>query len=193
MASHQNQGSLIPRIQLSSSSTVDFVENRLPAYHAAFDHPHSRFDASRQRFVDDSFTLQHSDESPRPTAPQVETMAFWSDILPNAMNQLSTNAESENCKKSGHSIRSLGSWQDIAKQLELAKAEYEFCDHEAKDKPGFGRNLRKSTRKLLDGSIVPAQQVVNFVPEIEMASPITTTVKMLFAVIHPVLQTLYQY
>lgn len=111
-------------------------------------------------------------------------MAFWSDILPNAMDRLSSFAEPENCSKSGHSIRRLGSWQDIAKQLEMAKAGYEFRDHEDKDKPGFGSKFRNSTRMLLDRSIVSVQQVANFVPEIEMASPVTTTVKILLTVMH---------
>jgi hypothetical protein len=182
MASQQSQGPLVPKIQLSQSSAVDFIDTRLPAYHAAFNHPHARFDAGRQRFVDNSLTPKAPKQPARPVAPQIESMAFWSDMLPNAMIQLSTTPETDDRKQSDYSIRSLKTWEEIREKLELAKVEYGYLESGAKDKPKFGNRLKSSTRKILDGSVGPLQQAVGFVPNIELASPVTTTVKMLLDV-----------
>lgn len=115
-------------------------------------------------------------------APQIESMAFWSDLLPEAMTQLSTISEVGNRKQSGYSIRNLTTWEGIKEKLERAQVQYGCQENGGNANQKFGSRLKSSTRKLVDGSIGPLQQAVNFVPNIEMASPVTTTVKMLLSV-----------
>ncbi|KAI1806952.1 hypothetical protein F4811DRAFT_560169 [Daldinia bambusicola] len=171
--------SFVPRIQLRSP-TVDFVTNRLTEYHGAFNHPDARYDPHYNRFIN-VLAPVHLDQSPQPRAPPVEAMKFWTNILPSAMNQLSEIPEPKGRSSSTYSIRSQTDWKDIHEKLELARKCYEYENKAKGASPGFRNTIRQGARKVLDRSAGPLGQAAQFVPDIEIASPIVGAVKVLLA------------
>ncbi|KAI1483383.1 hypothetical protein F4774DRAFT_367387, partial [Daldinia eschscholtzii] len=179
MMSQPSLESIIPKIQLRSP-TVDFVEKRLPEYHEAFNHPNARYDPTYDRFID-ILAPTHMDQSPRPQAPPVEAMKFWADILPSAMSQLSEMPEPKGRSDSTYSIRDLPDWKGVNEKLKLAREYYEYENKMKATSPGFRNTIRQGARKVLDRSVTPLGQVVQFVPDIEITSPIVGAVKVLLA------------
>ncbi|KAF3054786.1 hypothetical protein GL218_07411 [Daldinia childiae] len=180
MASQQPQGAIVPKIQLHSPA-VDFIENHLAKNDEAFNYPYAKFDPKRDRFIDDTLPLTHVIQPPRPQTPQVESMRFWTDILPSAMSRLSEIPEPEGRSKSGYSIRNLLDWIHVKEKLELARECYEFESKGNDASPGIRNRARKVVRKMVDRSVVPLQQAAQFVPDVDIASPIVGAVKVLLA------------
>ncbi|OTB15343.1 hypothetical protein K445DRAFT_12109 [Daldinia sp. EC12] len=179
MISPPSQDSVTPRIQLRSP-TIDFVERRLPEYHEAFNHPNARYDTNYNRFVG-ILASTHMDQSPRPQVPPVEAMKFWTGILPSAMSQLSEIPEPKGRSDSVYSIRDLSDWKGVNEKLKLARKRYEYENKVEGASPGFRNTIRQGARKVLDRSTAPLGQAAQFVPDIDIASPIVGAVKVLLA------------
>lgn len=174
----------IPRIRLHSPA-IDFVENRLPSYHAAFNHPHANYDPALHKFVDDcppGHGMQNTgipkfDETytppPRPPPDQIPAMKFWHSILPAAMKRLKDIKEPTGRGQSGYSIREATKWEEINEKLDLARNVYEPCDK---------ARLKRMMRKMADSSVVPLQQAAKLIPNTSIASPVGAAINLLLDV-----------
>ncbi|KAF4333485.1 hypothetical protein FBEOM_12693 [Fusarium beomiforme] len=172
------------------SPAVDFAETKLSEYHEGFKYPASKFDQTLHRFVDNSSPTAVQIYGPRPLSnvvfeppprqlpPKVESMEFWGKVLPEAMRRLRECPKAHNQSQSEYGIRDLNKWSEVQKTLLFAKNSYDFRTHEGSIGQAAGK-LRRATRKVFDKSVVPLQQAVKFVPDVEIASPIVGSVKVL--------------
>ncbi|KAF6809111.1 hypothetical protein CMUS01_13744 [Colletotrichum musicola] len=177
------------------SPAVDFIENRLPQYHPAFDSRNVRFDNSQDRFVaqlttrTNILTPQSTSSAmtipvvsgipsspqrlPRPPPGVVNDMAFWDEILPLAMEALKHEPVPSGLKDAKWGIRHLSTWPDVQAKLEMAQREYDF--HHGQ--PHVGK-FRRGLRKVLDNHAVTLQQGTRLVPELDIAKPVVGAIKV---------------
>lgn len=178
---------------------IDFIENRLPSYHPAFNIGKTSFDVSQERYMalppsstemngfmhtrsflrerlapTSTFSPQHV---PRPVACDINDMAFWREILPRAMETI--QAEEIPCPitKKSWAIRHFSSWEDIQNQLELARKHYDFSD--CNKHIGWARN---KVRGVFDKHVATLQQGARLVPEIDVAKPVVGAIKLVLDV-----------
>ncbi|KAL3463505.1 hypothetical protein BJX64DRAFT_287254 [Aspergillus heterothallicus] len=123
MKTHARQSSQVP-------DSVRFIDNRLPKLHAGFMHPQINYDPSVGQYVAPSSlpTPFHTPAiPPRPHLKPAETMFFWSEIFPVAMNKLKANDQEPLDRPStGCSIRQEVDWAGVRSQLERAQGSYEL-------------------------------------------------------------------
>ncbi|PYH64406.1 uncharacterized protein BO88DRAFT_408554 [Aspergillus vadensis CBS 113365] len=110
------------------AATIDFIENRLPEVHPAFNHTHLQYDANAQRFVPTWTSSSAEEQIPsRPESAPVNAMKFWSQILPESMKGLKRQyPEPRGRTKTQYSIRDQRSWQGVCSQLEKARGQYDI-------------------------------------------------------------------
>jgi len=177
-----------------TSPAADFIQNRLSSYHTAFDTRHVRYDQMLRQFVamepplspplpplagQENLRLavpQASAPSPRPPPVTTNEMQFWSDVFPKAMSRLQLEPEPPKLAQSNWSIRSLVFWRDVQAKLDMAQRKY---DHH------FGKQVgrfRRKLRDILDKCVVPLQQGVKLVPNVDLASPVVGVVNILLDV-----------
>ncbi|KAL6918441.1 hypothetical protein FSST1_009936 [Fusarium sambucinum] len=169
------------RIELHTSE-VDFIENRLPEYHQAFDSSKVRYNESQGQFVaiiptssqslvvPSAFT--HTGARPAPTC--VADMQFWEDVFAVAMKRLN-NGSKVNCKRdSKWDIRHLCKWDEIQTRLQEAKDDYDFKN----SSKSFGK-VRRTVRKVLDSQHVIPQQIGKVVPNSDIAGPIVGVINLM--------------
>lgn len=184
----------IPRIK-NRSATIDFIENRLPGLHPAFSGAQNVFDDETDRFVplvplpsalnftmsdnqNQNLVLQTSaDQNPlgeqHHETDQAQSMKFWTEIFPEAKDQLlRTSPEPRGLSKSG-GIRDATNWDEIVNRLSSAKHAYTH----AEGKVGI---LRKGMRKAAENMAQPAAHTAKLVPDIHpWVTPVVGTVGLL--------------
>lgn len=179
---------------------VDFIENRLPSYHPAFNTGQALFDSSQGRFVALSPLLARMNGTvdlvplpsgelgqaaafsaqqhlPRPAACDVIDMPFWRDILPRAMKMIEVEEIPCPITKTCWAIRHFSTWEDIQDQLQAARRHYDFSDGDKH----FGR-ARHMMRNVLDKHVATLQQGARLVPEIDVAKPVVGAIKLVLDV-----------
>lgn len=179
---------------------VDFIENRLPSYHSAFNTGRATFDFSQGRYValpppsakmngtvdsrplseghlSPAAVLLPQQHSPRPEACDVHDMAFWREILPRAMEMIQIEEIPCPITKGSWAIRHLSTWEDIQYQLESARKHYEFSD--SNKHVGWART---KVRGVLDKHVATLQQGARLVPEIDIAKPVVGAIKLVLDV-----------
>lgn len=173
--------------------TVDFIENRLPQYHPAFDTRYVEFDASKARFVPSStITLAprgspgtlitpgvHSSpqESPRQVPGMLYDMTFWQELFPKAMDMLKADPKPKSAEDKSWGIRHLSTWADVQAKLDIALEKYDF-HHGSQHVSKF----RRWTRSGLDKYAVTLQQGAKLVPELDIAKPIIGAIRVVLDV-----------
>ncbi|KAK1993592.1 hypothetical protein LX36DRAFT_661366 [Colletotrichum falcatum] len=180
-----------PSFQLHSPA-VDFIENRLPEYHPAFDARHVRFSPSQGQFVvrrpppfelsspqsttpastagPDLLSLPR--QSPRPAPVAVNEMQFWHDIFPKAMEMLNADPSCA-IKDPAWKIRHLSTWADVQETLIRAQRQYDFHSN-----PRQVGRFRRKVRSVLDDNTAKLQQISRLVPEVDIAKPVVGAVKV---------------
>lgn len=186
------------------SPAVDFIENRLPQYHPAFDTRHVHFDPSRGQFMASALTpLQnHSmipqsmsssslvvapstqapspQQLPRPATGAINGMVFWNEMFPLVMEKLKLEPVPSSVTQSDWGIRHLSTWADVQAKLEMARRQYDF--HFGSQHVG---SFRRKARSLFDNHAVTLQQGTRLVPEVDMAKPIVGAIKVVLDVSVP--------
>ncbi|KAJ3466703.1 hypothetical protein MRS44_004267 [Fusarium solani] len=161
---------------------VDFIENRLPEYHEAFDVRRVRYDASQGQFVAlipaPSQSLMVPDASPptqpRPAPAPVADMKFWDEIFPDAMELLNNETPTQSKYSEEWGIRHLTKWQEVEAKLEKARQVYGF----ETGSQNVGK-VRRKVRSLMDDHHVIAQQATKLVPNSEIATPIVGVINLM--------------
>ncbi|KAK3985706.1 hypothetical protein QBC44DRAFT_403905 [Cladorrhinum sp. PSN332] len=144
------------------SLAVDFIDNRMPEYHEAFEDPPTRFDNAMDKYVPKQ-SLVSSGKRPLPTPS--EKMAFWASVFPPAMAQFITKcpAEPKGRLESGQSIRILTSWTDVYALLCESRQGY--------DNPqGRTGVFKRGFRKVVDNA-QPARSAIKFIPDNNYLAP----------------------
>ncbi|TGO71995.1 hypothetical protein BELL_0504g00070 [Botrytis elliptica] len=140
------------------------------------------------RFVDASsigvmhlqpYGNQYVQPTPRPLPPKVETMKFWDKIFPSAMKCLRACEEPYDHRKSEFEIRTSQTWAEICRRLGNAREIYEHRVAANKAEKLINK-ARIGLRTGMDKGAGPLKQAAQFVPDIDIASPIIGAVKVLF-------------
>lgn len=171
------------------SPAVDFIENRMPQYHEAFDTRGFRYSPDQNQFValatstamSRSANLlsasQISSPPARPSPSSINDMSFWSEVLPQAMKRLNEEPLPKGGYHSEWGIRHSSTWHDIQAKLDIARREYEF-----RHSPELIGKLRRKLREGSDQVIVPLQQGVQLIPNMDMTSPVIGVMKLVLGV-----------
>ncbi|RKK62993.1 hypothetical protein BFJ69_g16951 [Fusarium oxysporum] len=152
---------------------VEFVEKRGPQYHKAFNSSNAVFDP-----VADAQAISNAllEPPPRQLPPRLVSMTFWNLVFPKAMERL------QQCpaihKNDKYHIRNSTNWSEVQTTLLSAKDAYDGRNHEGRIGRATGK-VKEMRRIIMDKSAVPLQQAAKFVPDIEIASPIVGSVKVL--------------
>ncbi|KAH6639085.1 hypothetical protein C7974DRAFT_387829 [Boeremia exigua] len=151
----------------SQPLAVDFVANRLPAYHPAFQNP-PPYDPVLKAYVLPGNTMQNNT---KPTSAH----AFWDDVFPDAITRLGAQFEEpKELKRSKHRIRNRSSWKEVEDQLHAARESY------VRD-VGW---IRRSYRTVAGNSSQIAFQASKMVPGTDMTSSVVNVVQNLLENIH---------
>ncbi|KAK3357820.1 hypothetical protein B0T25DRAFT_567070 [Lasiosphaeria hispida] len=184
-----NEPRPIPPIRLQPPS-VDFIDNRLPSYHDAFQHPNARFDSALQQFVSNVTNTTASNDAgsgaasaQAPTFPSRGALesgsnrdptAFWTAIFSEAMVEfVAKYPEPKDRAKSGYSVRTQTTWDGINAQLQKAREVYDGT------KQGFSGRCKRAFRKIGDKAVDPAKQFAKALPEFDYTSPVLAAVQLL--------------
>lgn len=179
------------------SPAVDFIENRLPQYHPAFDTRHVRFDPSQARFVPQmppatNVLVPQSLSAPMIIAPgvaplpqqlprsapgMINDMAFWQEIFPKAMELLKTEPAPSSVTDPAWGIRLSTTWADVQAKLDVARQKYDF--HYGSQHVG---KFRRWVRSGLDNHTVNLQQGARLVPEVDIAKPVVGAIRVVLDV-----------
>lgn len=186
------------------SPAIDFIENRLDAYHPAFGTPPSQYDPDLDLFIVNDpqprresppvFGTMRSIQTatpppllsaaeverpvPRPLAEPSEVLKFWDSLFEPAMMKFTRRHTFEPLeiteKKRG--IRDKRDWTGVFDQLDAVKQEYSQVDK------GFKARYRKVYRKFADHIAPSLLGVVDLVPNNEYVSPVLGVVQVLLEV-----------
>lgn len=161
---------------------VDFIDNRMPAYHSSFTGMATRYDASKGSYlpaVETSTMAQdfQIQEPIRPEPSEVMKMMFWDTIFAPAMEALKREHPDEPKKRAetGYSIRDLPGWNAVQQNLKQAQESFEHP-------PGVRGYLGSAMRKGVDHS-QKLTGAINLVPEMDTTSAVLSVVKGLLRVI----------
>lgn len=187
-----------PRVHLQPPS-VDFVETRMPEYHAAFRNSLTRYDPEDNQYKVHEENLaimaaeqslkppeSSSESSPvtqvtiRPLPPPSSATKFWKSVFPQSMSKFRNSGDSPEPigrAESGYSIRNetTRTWDDVRTQLERAQEKYDGT------KQGLMGRLKRGSRKIMehgDG----LRRIVQAMPDLDIASPIFAVAKVLLEV-----------
>lgn len=187
-------------LKISRKTTDEFIENRLPAYHSAFDRPPLRCDAPSGSHVANSqaqvvpavptvhtisavpiptgLDVQSRLLAPRETITDFQAMKLWGNILPEALSQLCTRKEPKLLSEKRCGIRDKKNWEAIYNALEAARNEYQ-------DVEGTLGRARKIRRKVADNLAIPStltKAAKVLVPDNTYAAPILGAVDLILDV-----------
>ncbi|GLA40583.1 hypothetical protein AnigIFM63309_008417 [Aspergillus niger] len=157
------------------AATIDFIENRLPEVHPAFEHTHLQYDPIAQEFVPTWTSSPAEGQIPsRPQSAPVNAMEFWSQILPESMIGLKQQyPEPRGRTKSQYSIRDERSWQGVCSQLEKAQSQYEIPKRR-----GAKALFRKSYRRIA-GNADKLKTINQIAGQVDYISPFLVIVDIL--------------
>ncbi|KAJ8110804.1 hypothetical protein ONZ43_g5783 [Nemania bipapillata] len=181
--------SLAPTFVLHTPA-VDFIENRMTEYHSAFDTTGFRYSPTQSQFIPDStpVAVTHvpgpstlaplpaspAPPSPRPTSGSINDMSFWVGVFPEAMNRLNQDPlPYSGPYQPQWGIRHLSAWPDVQAKLDMARKDYDFYNGPQK----VGK-FRRKLRLVADKASGPLQQGVKLIPDIDVASPVTSVISL---------------
>jgi hypothetical protein len=188
---------------------VDFIENQLGEYHPAFEPSMVHYDAALGQFVahvpiNTAMTQSHVGQTlaipvataPAPARPEqgpIAHMEFWDRIFPQAMERLNSEDPIPTSKPPRKydlewSIRHMTHWEDVQDKLDKARRAYEFDDSGVPSNGGWkgkGGRFRRKMRSFMDTHHVTAQQAMQVVPDVEIASPIIGMINLMLDVSRP--------
>ncbi|XEV04590.1 hypothetical protein FSHL1_009877 [Fusarium sambucinum] len=170
-----------PHIELHAPD-VDFIENRLPEYHPAFDVTKVRYNDNQGQFnaiiptSSQGLVIPNvsTHTSVRPVPVSVADMEFWDDIFAVAMKSLNDESKAKYKCDEKWDIRHLCGWSDIQTRLQEAEDEYNFIN----SSKSVGK-FRKTIRKVLDNHHAIPQQIGKVVPNSEIAGPIVGVINLM--------------
>ena len=137
---------------------------------------------------------------PRPEQGPIAHMEFWDRIFPQAMERLRGEEPTPMPTPTSRydlewSIRQLPHWKDVQNKLDEARRAYDFdssatttssssstptgADNVSKSKGG---RFRRKMRSFMDTHHVTAQQAMQVVPNVEIASPIIGVINLMLDV-----------
>ncbi|TGO52038.1 hypothetical protein BOTNAR_0337g00030 [Botryotinia narcissicola] len=126
-----------------------------------------------------SYGNQHVQPTPRPLPPKVGIMKFWDKIFPSALICLRACEEPYDHRKSEFEIWTSQIWVDIHGRLEDARETYEHRATAANKAENLLNKARIRLRTGMDRCTGPLKQAAQFVPDIDIASPIVGADKVL--------------
>lgn len=151
------------------SIAVDFIENRLPQYHPAFQDP-PPFDPVANRFVSSRVRPNMQANTNRP-----DSRFFWASIFSDAMELFrDRSAESKTMQKSKFRIRDRTDWDGVQRRLQAAQDTYIRVT-------GFEGWVKWPRRAIANNSHV-ASQSLRLVPGVDMTASIINVVQSLLEV-----------
>ncbi|TRX87794.1 hypothetical protein FHL15_011316 [Xylaria flabelliformis] len=168
---------------------VDFIENRMSEYHPAFDVSGFRYSPTQNQFVPltnshvaSTSTLAPPPPRPRSTPGSINSMDFWSEVFPEAMNQLNKGSllDSNGWQ---WDIRRLTAWPDVQAKLDMARRDYDFRNGQRVGK------FRRKMRLAMDKVAAPLQQGMKLIPDIDIISPVVSVIGLLLDVSSEVRET----
>ncbi|KAF5020732.1 hypothetical protein F66182_7234 [Fusarium sp. NRRL 66182] len=183
----RSMGELPPTPIRLYTPAVDFIENRLPDYHEAFDPSLVRYDPGRSQFVAlypsvQSQSLMIPDvaisHQARPTPGPAGDMRFWDQIFPDAMKRLNEAPAIQYRGYPQWDIRTLSKWDHVQAKLQKARQVYDF---EENSPQRVGR-IRRKMRDVMDTHQATVQQAIKVIPNGDMASPITGAITLMLDV-----------
>ncbi|CAJ2500671.1 Uu.00g035240.m01.CDS01 [Anthostomella pinea] len=172
MSAPVNQAARLER----QSPAVDFIDNRMHAYHRFFSNPPTIYDPVLRAYVPitlSNSTMQSqvaisskSTLDARPVPPPSEAMLFWASIFPPAMSAITTwyPKEPNGSLEHGTSIRSSTNWSEVYLTLQSAQERFE-------QPKGFPGKLKRCFRKVVENT-QPVQQIMPFIPDGAYTSPV---------------------
>lgn len=167
--------------------TLDFIDTRLPEYHAAFANPQVRFNTAlgryapvRQRAQNSNMAQQADDqqldllpEQPPPCGPNPARRPFWDEMFPQAMAQLrAVRDEPTGLVGTAYSIRGATGWPVIVNTVEVARAKYYNYS-------GFIGFWKKAGHKMGDHA-TDAKTLLSLLPDSEYTSLIHCVFDVIF-------------
>lgn len=181
------QADYTPRLD-HQTATADFINNRLPEYHPAFENPSLRLNRMYEEhglgsqastsLVEHGAVVHGSNAStnafhandvlPRPNWTKPNVMMFWNDILLEAMNTFQLVPELKGRAKTDYDIRGETDWNMIYGKLEGARAAYQ-------NKGGWLGILQKARRKVAD-NITPVAEVATVASKAVPNNPYSTPI-----------------
>lgn len=151
------------------SLAVDFIDNRLPAYHIAFQGLPPFDPVSRK------YTLHAAECKMQNHVPLVDSRPLWTGLFPLAMSRVKgSSTEPKELRGSKYRVRDRDNWTDVQVRLQAAQASYIQA-------LGIRGWVRRSRRVLADNSQV-AVQTAKLVPGSDMTSPVINVVQNLLEV-----------
>lgn len=184
----------MPAGQDAQPAAVEFIDGRLPDYHAAFVHPPVRYDAASGQYIPkEQFSGAQPGDAPRQTimAPDSDgipprpawtttnAMQFWTAIFPSARAKfLLETAEPKGRAKTPYDLRDKQDWDAVYETLGAAREKY-------KQDGGTVGWLRKVRRKVADNVApgVEAAKIANkVVPNNPYSTPVLGAVEVLLDV-----------
>jgi hypothetical protein len=173
------------------SLAVDFIENRMPNYHPAYNAQMANWSPSHGKFVAQASLISSavspshgtldvpSRPPPRPPPGLINDMLFWEDIFPTAMQRLDKTTEPKyrNELRQQWSIRHTLTWPDIQAKLEMAQQDYNFR-FQQRHIQSFRRTLRRVFEKV-DPYL---SQGLKAIPHIDTTTAVLTVVSFVLDV-----------
>ncbi|KAI0468397.1 hypothetical protein F4859DRAFT_490319 [Xylaria cf. heliscus] len=186
-----SQGPMLAPTVVFHTPAVDFIENRMPEYHPAFDVNGFRYSPGQSRFVPlaDRTTIMDAaspstlsapptaptSPQPRPPPSSISHMDFWAEVFPEAMSQLNREPlPHRGPYQPQWGIRHLSTWPNVQAKLDMAWRDYGF--HNGQQHVG---KFRRKFRLAMDKVTAPLQQGVNLIPDIDVVSPVTGVISLL--------------
>ena len=191
--------SYIPDLQLQSLA-VDFIDNRLDKYHAAFSTPPARYDPVRASFVavpksqpDSTMQSQQQQQhpttppaddtqlSPRPRAEPAHALKFWDSLFVRAMHKFTAGPkaakEPSGRVEAGYSIRDKTNWTAVFDTLQRAKQSY-F------EKKGIKGAVRRVYRAIADHGAPVVLDLTRLVPNTDcvFVTPVVGSIQIILEV-----------
>jgi hypothetical protein len=176
----------VPNVLLQPAS-VDFIHNRLPELHPAFeDFRNLQYDPRSNRFVSTESIMLSTQEAKarqltgqkyagvpvRELVPAVSAMKFWNRILDKSMIKfMAENIEVPRrlLAKSEYAIRGLASWVEIHKRFQLAMEVYDGKNSKV------SRITKRIYREVADNSGI-MKIVTDLVPDGTYVTPVKTAI-----------------
>jgi hypothetical protein len=151
------------------SAAVDFIENRLPQYHPAFQNP-PVFDP-----IANCFVSSRGQSSMQNQTGQLDSRLFWGSIFPDAMLLFQSRvAEPVILKNSKYRVRDRQDWFGVQDRLQAAQTTYIRVT-------GFKGWVRWPSRKFADNSNI-ASQSLRLIPGSDMTTSVINIVQSLLEV-----------
>ncbi|KAK4197399.1 hypothetical protein QBC40DRAFT_105880 [Triangularia verruculosa] len=174
----------------SQPPSVDFIENRLPAIHDAFQNDRVQYDPLADRFRPTqelevaSTSLRETERSirhqlpARRLPPGVGAMRFWGSIFEESMKVHVGNNPVESkrlLKRPEYGIRSKRNWEDIYECLQSARAQFDGT------KSRFWGRFKRGYRGVAEQSdaMHVARTALQFLPDHELASPVKAALEVI--------------